>query len=208
MIKLKLEIELVDGNGRVVKRHRQTARSLLNNFISMLKGYFACRYCTDIGHGNVTVTAEDGTVTSYPNQSSTVSKYTCTMKWNANGDVGDVSQGIIVGSSDAANSLTTYKLGAKIGHGSGSGQLYYNPMYIGSVTNPSGGILEFVISRTFSNLSPATITVKEVGILVKEIDATGGYKIFLIARDVLSTPMDVPPGYALTVRYKFSITVA
>jgi hypothetical protein len=208
MIKLKLEIELVDGNGRVVKRYRQTARSLLNQFITMLRGYFACRYCSDVGGGNVTVTDETGTATTYPNHYSTLSKYTCYLEWSVNGDVGDVGQGIVVGTSDVANSLTTYKLGAKIAHGSGSGQLYYNPMYIGSVTNPSGGILEFVISRTFSNLSGVTTTVKEVGILVKEIDSGGTARSYLIARDVLSTPMDVPPGYALTVRYKFSITVA
>jgi hypothetical protein len=207
MIKLKLEIELVDGNGRVVKRHRQTARSLLNQFITMLRGYFACRYCSSIGDGNVTVTDETGTATTYPNHKTT-SYSTCCIKWTVNGDVGDTSQGIIVGTSDVANSLTTYKLGAKIAHGSGSGQLYYNPMYIGSVTNPSGGILEFMISRTFNNLSTGTITVKEVGILVREMDSSATARSYLIARDVLSTPMDVPPAYALTVRYKFSITVA
>jgi len=98
-------------------------------------------------------------------------------------------------------------LGSKIGHGTGSGQLLYNPMTFEDITNPSGNILQFRMTRVFTNNSGADITVKEFGLLAKGKDNTDNPRSFLIARDVLSEPITIPDGYSLTLRYIVKITV-
>jgi hypothetical protein len=64
------------------------------------------------------------------------------------------------------------------------------------------------MTRTFTNNSGATITVKEVGLLVKKQDSTGVSRSWLAARDVLPSPVDVPDGATLTIRYVVKITVS
>jgi hypothetical protein len=201
------EIEVRDKTGKLLKHYVTPARSWLKQFIQMLKGEFATRNGTDVGNGNVTIVDETGTARGFPRH-STASGYLCYMNLSALGDVGDVSQGIIVGSSDTPNSLTTYALGAKISHGSGSGQLVYNAQTIEDVTNPSGNDLQFRLTRTFTNNSGATVTVKEVGLIVKVWDSSANSRSWLIARDVLPSPVDVPDGASLTIRYVVKITVA
>ena len=201
------EIEVKDKTGKLLKHYVTPARSWLKQFIQILKGEFATRHNANVGGGNVSITDESGTARSYPIHSS-ASYYTNLENLSTLGDVGDTSQGIIVGTSDTPNSLTTYALGGKIGHGTGSGQLLYGVETVEDVTNPSGYDLEFRITRTFTNNSGATITVKEVGLLVKKYDTTATSRSWLIARDVLPSPVDVPDGATLTIRYVVKITVS
>jgi hypothetical protein len=201
------EIEVKDKTGKLLKHYVTPARSWLKQFLQILKGEFATRWGTTTGSGNVSILDETGTAYSYPYQtSSTQSLYYCQL--SSLGDVGDVTQGIIVGTSDTPNTLGTYALGAKIAHGSGAGQLVYNAETVEDVTNPSGNDLQFRITRTFTNNSGATITVKEVGLLVKKINVNSLGSRFLIARDVLPSPVDVPDGATLTIRYVVKITVS
>jgi hypothetical protein len=201
------EVEVKDKTGKLVKRYKTPAKSWLKQFIVMLKGEFATRNGAAVGGGNVSVTDETGTARSYPYHQniSTTAMY---MNLSTLGDTGDVSQGIIVGTSDTTNTLTTYALGGKIAHGTASGQLLYGAETIEDVTNPSGNDLQFRITRTFTNNSGATITVKEVGLLVKKMDTTAASRSWLIARDVLPSAVDVPDGATLTIRYTVKITVA
>jgi hypothetical protein len=200
------EIEVKDKTGKLLKRYETPAKSWLKQFIQILKGQFATRQSTTVGNGNVNVVDESGTARGYPNQTTAPSGYNVNL--STLGDVGDASQGIIVGTSDTSNSLTTYALGGKITHGTGSGQLVYNAETIEDVTNPSGNDLQFRITRTFTNNSGATITVKEVGLLVRVYDTSNNPRSFLVARDVLPSPVDVPDGATLTIRYVVKITVS
>jgi hypothetical protein len=199
------EIEVKDKTGKLLKRYETPAKSWLKQFIQILKGEFATRHNTTVGNANVNVVDETGTARSYPCHSS--SGYGTVCDLSTLGDTGDTSQGIIVGTSDTPNVLGTYALGAKIAHGTGSGQLVYNPETIEDVTNPSGNDLQFRITRTFTNNSGQTITVKEVGLLVKKWDASSYSRSWLVARDVLPSPVDVPDGATLTIRYVVKITV-
>jgi hypothetical protein len=200
------EIEVKDKTGKLLKHYVTPAKSWLRQFITMLKGEFATRHATSVGQGNVSVVDETGTARSYPRHDTQSFSQACNLSTFA--DVGDVTQGIIVGTSDTPNSVTTYALGGKIAHGTGSGQLVYNAETVEDVTNPSGNDLQFRITRTFTNNSGATITVKEVGLLVKKIDASITSRSFLVARDVLPSPVDVPDGATLTIRYVVKITVS
>jgi hypothetical protein len=201
------EIEVKDKTGKLLKRYETPAKSWLKQFITMLKGEFATRNGANYGNGNVSVTIETGTNVAYPYaQGSSITNYY--MNLSTCGDTGDVTQGIIVGTSDTPNTLTTYALGGKIAHGTGSGQLVYNAETLEDVTNPSGNDLQFRITRTFTNNSGSTITVKEVGLLAKKVDTSATARSFLIARDVLPSPVDVPDGATLTIRYVVKITVS
>jgi hypothetical protein len=203
-IGLWYEVILKDRDGKVVKRFKRKSDSWLRGFIAILRAYMMQRYSASVT--TVNITDETGNARTMPDtvSPSPISVvYLCT-----NGDSGDVSQGIAVGTSDTANSLTTYTLGSKISHGTGSGQLIYSPMTFEDITNPSNGILQFRMTRVFTNNSGADITVKEMGLLAKIIDSTGNPRSFLFARDVLSTAITIPDGYSLTLRYIVKITVA
>jgi hypothetical protein len=201
------ELEVRDKNGKLLSQRKAPARSWLKAFITILKGEFATRNGANVGNGNVTVVDETGTARSYPIHSSSAYN-TNLMNLSTLGDAADVTQGIIVGTSDTPNGLTTYALGGKIAHGTGSGQLLYGAESIEDVTNPSGNDLQFRITRTFTNNSGSTITVKEVGLLIKKLDPTATSRSFLAARDVLPSAVDVPDGATLTIRYVVKITVA
>jgi hypothetical protein len=201
--KVMVELEVRDKNGRIVKKHRQMSHSFLKQWLALLRGQLAMKHLASAPAQSVV--DETGTVRTYPLTTSTNIYVTglCT-----NGDVGDVSQGIVVGVSNVPNNINTYCLGNKVSHGTGSGQLHYGGHTFEDITNPSGNILVFRSIRTFSNGSGATITIYEVGLLVRT-KATDSYSYsFLIARDVLSTSVDVPNGMTLTVRYIFQITVS
>jgi hypothetical protein len=201
------ELEVKDKNGKLLSQKKAPARSWLKAFIVMLKGEFATRHGAAVGNGNVSAVDETGTARTYPSHASyTYSSYCLNL--SSLGDAGDVSQGIIVGTSDTPNTLTTYALGGKIAHGTGSGQLVYGTESIEDVTNPSGNDLQFRMTRTFTNNSGSTITVKEVGLLIKKYDSSATSRSFLAARDVLPSPVDVPDGATLTIRYVVKITVA
>jgi hypothetical protein len=201
------EIEVKDKTGKLLKHYKTPAKSWLRPFITILKGEFATRHGTTTGNANVSVVDETGTARTYPNH-YTNSYYSEYLNLSTLGDTGDVTQGIIVGTSDTPNTLTTYALGGKIAHGTGSGQLLYGAETVEDVTNPSGNDLQFRLTRAFTNNSGATITVKEVGLLVKKLDSTGGARSWLVARDVLPSPVDVPDGATLTIRYVVKITVS
>jgi len=201
------ELEVKDKNGKLLSHKKAPARSWLKAFIVILKGEFATRHGSSIGNANVSVVDETGTARTYPSQGGgTYNSYYLNL--STLGDAADVTQGIIVGTSDTPNTLTTYALGGKISHGTGSGQLLYGVETVEDVTNPSGNDLQFRITRTFTNNSGATVTVKEVGLLIKKYDATVTSRSFLAARDVLPSSVDVPDGATLTIRYVVKITIA
>jgi len=201
------EIEVKDKTGKLLKRYETPAKSWLKQFLQILKGEFATRDGVSYAAGNVSVTDETGTARTYP-RASGAQPYDFLMNISTCGDTGDTSQGIIIGTSDTPNTLSTYALGGKIAHGTSSGQLVYNPETVEDVTNPSGNDLQFRLTRTFTNNSGATITVKEVGLLVKKQDSGGTSRSWLVARDVLPSPVDVPDGATLTIRYVVKITVS
>ena len=203
-IGLYYEVILRDRNGKVVKRFKRKSESWLRGFIAILRACLLQRYGTAVSAQNIT--DETGTARGFPDTYAP-SGYVTSYLPCCNGDTGDTSQGIVVGSSDTDNTLTTYALGSKISHGTGSGQLLYSAMTFEDIVNPSGNILQFRMTRVFTNNSGADITVKEMGLLAKGKDNSDNPRSFLIARDVLSTPITIPDGYSLTLRYIVKITV-
>jgi len=125
------------------------------------------------------------------------SNWTCYGLFRGNAPAGNDIYGIQVGRDDTTPTNEDFKLFDKIAHGDGTGQLEYGEMAFYDVIEHEG-YMKFSFTRTFLNNSGATITVKEIGLVVY-VDFNGKYCLWL--RDVLSPPVDVEQGKTLTVQY-------
>jgi len=119
------------------------------------------------------------------------------------GGTGNASVGIVIGTSNAANSPSTYALGGQIGNGTASGQMQYGVTSVTSLTT-SGSTVSFTTNRTFTNNSGASITVAEVGIYAYD----GGLGYFAFARDVLASAVTVANTTPITVYYTIQLTIS
>jgi hypothetical protein len=198
------EIEVRDASGKLLTFRKFKAKSWLPQFLGLIKGQFMVPHGADANRGNAPVTDTSGTVRYYPYSSNYL--FVTGLCLYAGDGVGDY--GLVVGSSDNPNAINTYTMGAIISHGNASGQLYYGATSIENPSNPSGtNYWIFRIVRIFTNNSGGSITVKEIGLIVKAQDSGSNVRYFLIARDVIS-PVTVPTGATLTVRYIPKITVS
>ena len=80
---------------------------------------------------------------------------------------GQVGIGTVIGTDDGSVlplDWLNYTLGAKIAHGVGANQMSYSAQVIGSA-GAVGSNIELPLTRTFTNSSGGTITVKEVGLI-------------------------------------------
>lgn len=112
--------------------------------------------------------------------------------------------GILVGTGDTAFSAEDYALAAKIAHGNGAGQLYYQAMAAATATYNSGTkTWANALSRLYNNNSGGSITVKEAGL--GWYGTVGSLTFYLLERSVLSPTVTVAAGAQLTVTYTISM---
>ena len=118
------------------------------------------------------------------------------------GSVGDTTWGIVVGTSNQAVAIADNTLITKILEGTTSGKMTHAVTTLGSVI-VSGSTAYFLLGRNFYNGSPASITIEEVGIIVKD---TGQSRLFLVARDVTGG-IAVAQLQTFVATYTFGTTV-
>jgi len=112
--------------------------------------------------------------------------------------------GLQIGIGNATPKPTDTALTTAITNGTGSGQMTYpsQPTFIAPVVN--GDTTTMQIQSTIVNNSGASITVTEAGLI-----ATGpnsAYSRGMMAHDLLSSPVTVPNGTAITITYTISVT--
>jgi len=118
--------------------------------------------------------------------------------------------GIQAGTGSVAVTPTDTELATRINHGRSAGQLEYGGCELIGIafSDPDG---EFTIRRYFTNASGGSITVNEVGIHAVGSDGTTGVNAgawsFLVARDVVAPGVAVANGEILRVTYVPQITV-
>jgi hypothetical protein len=118
----------------------------------------------------------------------------------------DDTYGIWVGSGSAPVSPSDCALASKIPHGTGTGQLDYDTHTVVSSYSSTSSYVE--IYRSFVNKSGSDVVVREVGLAARSRDSRQGIDSkFLVARDVLPTPITVKPLGSLTVRYRISLSM-
>ena len=195
-IKLIYEIEIRDKEGKLIKSIKGKSKSLLKNFMLVLRGTFygtlASRIENILDRDNVSHTFPYLYTPDYDHMS-------------INAWANDDNYGIIVGTGDSPVSVDDVDLESPISNGTGSGQLLYGETTIEAVQT-SDSISSFRVTRSFTNSSGAPITVKEIGIAIKHRHRDDGNIYILIARDVLVSPTSIPDGASFTVRYTWSVS--
>ena len=195
-IRATITFRITNPDGTVVKEWTEPAHSLNYNFGLLIWALWSASRAemTDTGGTAIYVQGASGGA------------------WSVTAPSGNSSYGIVIGSGASAGSTpspTQFKLVAQIPAGTSSGQIEYGAVSVSSVSQ-SGQTTSFTISRSFTNVSGATITVTEIGIVVLMTGwnmgayASGTY--FLIAYDIPSSTIAVQNGQTLTVTYTFSVT--
>jgi hypothetical protein len=124
--------------------------------------------------------------------------YSSATQMSMMGLTADSNYGLVVGSGVEPPSMSDYQLDQKIPSGSLAGQLYYNTSMINEPF-VSGNNIEMALGRTFTNLSQATVTIREIGL----IGYTATYYL-LISHHLMT--ITVNPGITAFVEYRFRVT--
>ena len=117
----------------------------------------------------------------------------------ADAAIGVTAYGIVVGTGTTPPTNFDYKLEAQIAHGSDAGQLQYGNQ---SFTDPveHDGVVDYILTRSFTNASGSTVTINEVGIYCATHCSGPALYYFCIARDLLT--VEVPNGATVTIEYR------
>jgi hypothetical protein len=202
MIKAELIVE-VDGR----EEYRGKCRSLLQNFGKIFAAILSAIDVWPFTRISTTVTKLDSTpATAYTEWQGGSAAGGTPIAMSAADN--DDTYGVVVGSGTATVTPTDYNLASKIPHGTGSGQLDYDTHTVASSYTSSSSYVE--ISRVFVNRSGSDIVVREVGLIARNYwkDGSTIYDVkFLVARDVLPSPVTVKNLGSLTVRYRISLTL-
>jgi hypothetical protein len=203
--KAVIEYEVRDKDGKIIQKGKFTAKSWVGNIVGLLSAIIST-WATASGTSPYLNTRSD--LMDIGGSARPVTLTTSSNIYLGGcAPAGDVSAGIVVGSSDTPVSLGQYSLGALISHGTGSGQLSYGATVVDSLTKNS--IWYFRIIRTFTNYSGATVTVREIGLYVRlGIAISPYYYSCMLARDVPTSPISVPNGSTLTIRYIVSHSIS
>jgi hypothetical protein len=198
--KAVVEFEVRDKDGKLLQKGKFPAKSWVGNIIGLLSGIFSV-WATG-SSGGVIFSRTDLLDTSGASKAVGLGSGS-TPTFGGCGPAGDTSAGIVVGSSDASVSIGQYVLGTLIGHGTGSGQLQYGATTVEALSK--NATWQFRIIRVFTNGSGATVTVREIGLYAKLGQSASPYTYScMFARDVPASPISVPAGSTLTLRYIIS----
>jgi len=203
-LSLFYELEVRDKDGRIISSRREKSRSLLRNFALLVRTLLAGNIAGVITHTTldvkVSITKRDGSTFSFPSLMYSGEEENAPAVMEAAAMERNDNYGVIVGAGSTAVTRDDYDLETQYKDGLGANQLVHGKTTVEDVNGTPPDSVWRVI-RTFTNESDATITVREIGLAVL---CQGNY--VLIARDVLSTPEDIPSAASLTVRYVFKVT--
>jgi hypothetical protein len=177
MFKAYIEAKVYDKEGHIIQYHRQPMRSLTQYFLALMSIPLIGTYQ---GTTNYYATGILTNVLGLPSQQSTSTSAFILWNWS-----------VQVGSGTQAFSLSLNSLAAPISNGTGSGELSY-----GSI-NINYNATSISILLAVSNLSSASITVTEIGLLgtiyihYTNQNYVNSYS-FLLSYDTFSTAISIP----------------
>ena len=149
---------------------------------SFLQNYLRAIVCSFNGSALVSVPDTDGTTRSI-NFAGT---------FPANAVAGVDYYGILVGTSGDSTIGDENVLGGPIPHGGVEGSLNHSDVFFTPTETDDTGA-ELALHRSFVNMSPDPITVREVGVVARH----SGYNVLLL-RDVVD-PIEIPAGGGVNV---------
>lgn len=185
-----LELTVKDKDGKVTEHRVMRSKSFVRQFLELL--WIQAFQIPEVAPYNMrdTANALQDICESYST-------------FAADGGVGVVTHGIIVGTGSTAVTIDNYQIETLIDHDAApptAGRLQYGAVTFGAPASDAT-ISQFTITRDFANASGGAITVNEIALYVK------GYKFmttyyFMIIRDVIAGGIAVPNGQTLTVNYR------
>lgn len=204
--KMHIEWEIKDNNNKLLDKGKMVGHSWVGNLLALISSMFSAWSA-----------GSAGTYFPVPGRSDIIDTtntargfYTIGsggIPLGGNAPSGDLTAGILVGSSDTPVSLGQYNLIQRIEHGTGAGQLQYGAMTVESLVKDSVWTLRLV--RTFTNATSSTIVVREFGLFLKiYIPVSPTYASIMLARDVPPSAINIPAGSTLTIRYVISMSVS
>jgi hypothetical protein len=194
--KAVVEFEVRDKDGKLIQKGRFPAKSWVGNMIRLLNALWKT-WAQYGGTASPYVTTPSVLLDTSNTARSLMIVPGASGYYGGAASAGDTSAGILVGTSDTPVSLAQFNLQQLIAHGTGAGQLSYGATTVEDLTTDTTYF--FRIIRTFTNNSGATITVRELGLFLKPQQQS-----FMFARDVPASPINVPNGSTLTLRYIIS----
>ena len=199
LIKGRLRIDVKDRDGRVIKTVEQPMRSFVANFLRFLYTIFATEQ--GVSTTQTTIQDIDGTARTYPDLGSQAF-YTF---HGGKAPSGNGNYGILVSPNTDPTLMDHKTLPYRYTEGTASGQMHYGQT---EVIEPEIGTnyARLKIIRPIYNQSGVTQTIGSVALVLRGRHTTGGFN-FLIARDVLSTPIDLADGQTAVVTYIIEITL-
>lgn len=188
------QLEVHEANGRLVRRtRRRRAHSFLGAMAQFMEATIAVRQVPNVRDITNTLRTID-----HPgfiqNQFMFIGVTAA----------GSLARGIVVGTGSTAVVATDFNLETLVAEGSGSGQLNYSAEAVPSNVTSSSTTASLTFTRTASNNSGASITVREIGL---RCFFTQGSNTFQIIRDVLPSAEVVGVGQVLSVTYTIRISV-
>jgi hypothetical protein len=194
--KAVIEYEVRDKNGKLIQKGKFPAKSWVGNIIRLLNALW--KPWASPGYSSVYQISTPSVLLDTSNTARNITIVTnSTGNFGGAAPAGDTSAGILVGTSDSPVSLAQYNLLGLIPNGTGAGQLSYGATVVEDLTTDTTYF--FRIVRTFTNNSGASITVREIGLFLKPNQYS-----YMFARDVPTSPISVPNGSTLTLRYIIS----
>ena len=181
-----LDFTVTDKNGKITSQGSMKSESYVKQFLQLL-------YVAMSGLVSQLISIQDiGNVTRTPIRDPNI--------FLTNGNSGDTTFGIVVGTDTTPVTITDYALVAPVAHGTGSGQVQYGGVAYGAPSADST-TSQLTITRNFANTSGALITVNEIALYCKAADGNTLF-YFMIIRDIISGGIDIPDGQTLTVNYR------
>ncbi|MFH7881033.1 MAG: hypothetical protein QXI09_03450 [Candidatus Aenigmatarchaeota archaeon] len=202
--KIDIEYEIKDRDGKILRKRKFKGNSWVGRIIEFLSSFIGIWASASGSYAYLT------TRTDVKDTSGT---YRHMLMGGSSGVVyggqapaGDTTAGIILGSSNTPVSIDQYDLITRIPHGSGVGQLSYGATTVDLVRETN--TFRLTITRTFTNNSGSSVVVKEMGLFLRlSMGSTPYWYSVMLARDIPPTPIEVPNGATLTVRYIISHSI-
>jgi len=186
-----IELIVRNNKGEITERQDMLSKSFVRQF---LEGLWVCFSYLSFGYPKSMRQTNGNYDTIRSN----------TVNWTCNSPANNDTYGVMVGTGITAPNIDDYDMETKINHGVGAGQMQYSAVTFGAPTE-DGSTSHFTITRDFSNNSGASITVREIGLIVIFATPAGTTRYFLVLHDAVN--IAVPDGETLTVNYRIQGTV-
>jgi hypothetical protein len=202
--RMYLEWDVTDKDGKLIDKGRKESQTWVGNIVRFLWMLFQGANVTSVASRYQADTP--AAIRNTANTSKAMGLVSSNSTYLGVGVGAGELVGIVVGASDAAVNINQYDLVSKILHGAGAGQLFYGANTVDSLSETSS-TFTFRVVRSMTNQSGGSVTVREIGLFIKLSTSPGDIYVSMLARDVLSSPITVPAGSTLTVRYIVSHAV-